>query len=199
MLDGLKNFVKFYLKKSYLFNKYFGMPEIGDSFGELSKNEMKYIYAFTETIYGTSNQNEIQELHGIIGEWADRKTITDGYYKAYRKGINYIKILTQKKWRNIPFYKLSIEKRVQVFEGRIYLLSEMYKYPTLRNPIKLFLFFFNCIIYQKRNNNSFYLEIVRRDLIKGIFNSKLGWQLVGYTSMPGVKGDSLEYTRPPKI
>ena len=198
MLDEFINIVQHRLKEASLIKKYFRSPEIGNTCGLLSQDELKYIIALSEVIYDTSTMLERKRLHTTVQNWTKDRTEKDGYLMVFQQGIKFIKYQTERSGFNELFYDLSIVERTEILDKPEYMRLDMYKSPGFHNPFTVSKFVLRRIFNHKQDRNHFFFETLREDLIKGIFNSELGWTLVGYNSWPGVSGEYLAYTKDPE-
>jgi len=195
-IDGIKKFLKFKLKNSKIYNEYFLKEKVYKKYGSLSDEEIRYFYSFSEVIYPVSDRNERRNLYKIIHQWIKKRTEEDGYFREYKKCISIIKDKNKKS--NTNFFDLPKIEIIELLDD-LYDESDRYEIPGNRNLAIMFRFTVHFMIHQKKYRKYFILETVRKDLIKGIFSSQLGWSLVGYDSMPGVKGKYMDYTKPPKL
>jgi hypothetical protein len=186
------------LKESAIYKRYFRAPQIGNHFGSLSKSEMHYVTAIAEVFYPASTDLEKKELYKTVREWTANRTEKDGYFEVYREGIATIRMITKSHGHNTVFFDLPIKKREQIIDDEDYLCPNIYDKPSVKKPFEVLRFVINGVINQSINRQSFFFSKMRHDLIRGIFSSPLGWEIVGVHPPPGTARDPLAYTKPPK-
>lgn len=192
-IESLINLIKFQLKKTKLYNRYFTNEKKYKTYGTLSDEQMIYIKVFSEVIYPPSDKKEKTQLRKIIFKWTKERTEMDGYYKEYKEFVDIIK--AENKITNCKFDESSTDETFKLFND-LYQKSDLYNVPKTHNPKKLFTFIIHFMIYRKKYYQNLILNIVRNDLIDGIFNSELAYSLVGYNLIPGFKGKYSDYTEP---
>lgn len=159
---------------------------------------MHYITAIAEVFYPVTTDHEKKELHETIYKWAEDRTQKDGYFEVYREGIATIEVISRHKGHEKSFYELPLKKRQQIIDDKDYLHPTIYDKPSVKRPFKVAQFMLNSVMNEKSNRQVFFLGKMRADIIKGIFSSPLGWNIVGVHPPPGAARDPLAYTRPPK-
>jgi hypothetical protein len=186
------------LKGSVIYNRYFRAPLIGNHYGSLSRSEIHYVTAIAEVFYPVSTDLEKKQLHETMYKWAEDRTEKDGYFKVYREGIATVEMITREKGYKKAFYELPLKEREQIIDDKRYLHPNIYDKPGIREPFKIANFMLNSIMNQKDNHRVFFFGKMRADIIKGVFSSSLGWEVVGVHPPPGAARDPLAYTRPPE-
>jgi hypothetical protein len=195
-ISGLRNLIKFNIKRTKLFNRYLIGEVKYKTYGTLNAEQMRYIDTFSQFIYPPSDEKEKMQLSKVILKWTKERTEIDGYFEEYDEFINIIKVKTKR--NNNKFYDSSPPELTKLLDD-LYCKTNIYNFPISRNPKILFRFIIYFMFNRKKCYHRFILETVRKDLIKGIFSSELGWTLVGYKSWPGIGGEYTDYTEPPKL
>lgn len=186
-------------KSTTIYSRYFREPKVTNNFGLLSEDEMQYILAISDVIYFASNEAEAKQLHKIVREWTERSTKMFGKLEVYQQGIATLKMVSSNEGYNAPFYDLPALERQKVIDKVDCLFSNMLDRPDFRNPFTILKFVLNSIINHRKKQQIYFLRMLKKDLVIGIFSSNLGWRVVGNHSKPGVAGNYQDYTEPPDI
>ncbi len=194
-INGLENFIKFKIKKTKIFNRYFGEEKKYRTYGTLGDEQMRFINAFSGAIYPPSDNKERMKLHKVVFKWTKERTETDGYFKEYDEFVDIIKAKTKNKHTNYKFYESSPDEIIKLFKD-LYKKTDLYDIPRTRNPVKLLKFIIHFMINRKKYYQNSILKTVRKDLINGIYSSELGYSLVDFNSISGVRGKYSDYTEP---
>jgi len=165
-----------------------------EKFGSLSDYELEYLYAFSELLFPPSGEKQKNVLYGVVRRWVNDRTKLDGYLTHYKNGVTAINIISKSKGYGTPFSEMKFTDRFEIMN------SISAKRPTSNDhPVEVVRYMLNSIFNRNIYRNIYYLNFLRKDLIKGIYSSQLGWQLVGYDTWPGIAGDPLEYTTAPPV
>lgn len=190
-----------YLKKiiSIVYKRFFKKPETGKSFGSLTESQLRYIQSLSEAIYEPSDPTQREDLYKIVMNYIHSRTLKDGFWNAYKEGIEALKTLTKQSGYSHPFYELSMEERKKIILKINSVNLDIYQILQFRkDPLIFFNLFIKGIIYRKYYRGSFFLIFIKKDLYHAIFTSHLGWSLVGYTTWPGIEINPLAFTKMPK-
>lgn len=165
-------------------------PHLSRRNAPLSGTELQTVLALADCVYPCRSDAQLRELRSVVTRWSQERTMDDELHPLYAAAARALNDLAIAGDVSADFAALPLRDRLLLLIG---LDRESGSGGLLAAPARAFR-------RLQRRETRVLTSMLRRDLIKGIYSSHLGWQLTGNRhTWPGVPGDPAMAARPPSV